>query len=297
MATFHHFRRLPKELGDQTWDAAVRNERPGAHVFSLEYDDAFSIDETLLDTKQAYLLQAIRRLPRPASPPESRARILRWFPRPLQPQRESENFMSGTGAFHNVYCAPNGVEEYTPLHRYRILPHQDLIILQPCYGLTIGTSWDNVFDRDDAFFGEDPSINDVPQWLWSVGLMGPENIAIEVAHPSTEAMAVCTELFYRLTGLTNVWMIDYRLNRRHKSTAPSEGLLYFGSQEERTVFYASDRKSTGARVQDVDEYGVVDNPNMNHRDSLIDEILERQRDRPYQVQLLACEWNSDRPSF
>ncbi|KAK9773212.1 putative 2EXR domain-containing protein [Seiridium cardinale] len=253
MATFHHFRRLPKELRDQIWDAAVRDERPGAHVFSLEYDVAFSIDETLLDTKQAYFLQApfvdylgqhhlqydqrswiilnpsmylVDRGLLTACK-ESRARILRWFPRPSQPQRDSEKFMSGTGAFHNVYCAPNGVEEYTPLHRYLILPHQDLIILQPCYGLTIDTSWDNVFNRDDDFLDEDPTINDVPQWSRRVGLMGPENIAIEVAHPSREDMASCTELFYRLTGLTNVWMIDYRLKRRHKgnSTVSRTALL------------------------------------------------------------------------
>ncbi|KAI1642462.1 uncharacterized protein F4817DRAFT_352899 [Daldinia loculata] len=250
--TFHSFGRLPPELRDKIWKLAIRPGGParrGAHIFSIYDGSGDDVDKAVVVAASCFkfhhnfstylidggLWNACK---------ESRLLIERVFDskkwdavrdRRLRShtgnpvQVKGEHLMPATGYFRG----DDSTDRY-----FTVVPYRDLFCLQP--------------EILDYFNCEDISKPDgvaLGSTRW--GFHGLQNIALEydpawgitvekadlgMRHRLSIVESIIQPLF-NAKGLSYVWLIDYRIKRRH----------YVPTKEETTerdpiIFYGSDRR-------------------------------------------------------
>ncbi|KAJ4259705.1 hypothetical protein NW762_007636 [Fusarium torreyae] len=266
MSTFKHFSDLPRELRDQIWSLAIREDRPGVHIFR-GYDrrkdkvmkthamvscDSYSrtlaepswhqcfpnIDEDCSDKNVSTYLQdggMWTACKESRLVMESYYRQSEWqdihmdASKPYARRKDiQETFkMPSTGYFAGG-----------PLHCFTVFPHRDLFVLQ----------------TDDLESVDWASVGDEPLFFWTLpDFEGIKHIAIEYnpewgIQMSKDISCFCymdiveiiiEAAFEVETSICKIWFIDHSLRRRADAPTFEEKS---GNWIETNAFYASDRR-------------------------------------------------------
>ncbi|KAI7788105.1 hypothetical protein LA080_013412 [Diaporthe eres] len=220
MAKFHPFADLPKELRDEIWDMAIRDDDPAVHFFSI-YDAQNDPDSVVNPAKKVYAPRA------PCVPGFSVG-----FAAPRRPGSDQlswiDSNLSGylielglwTACFKCQFIRDNGERQYLTVR-----PSTDLLCLQLPDNSSI--SWDSKRHWQ--------LIQDFPfklfrgyenKWPWYsspiINVAVEFNPAWETFDPKkdhgpfkgiTDSFSESNEIH----GLKTLWFIDYSLSRKYKS--------------------------------------------------------------------------------
>ncbi|KAG5820886.1 hypothetical protein H9Q74_000439 [Fusarium xylarioides] len=263
MASFERFAELPKELRDQIWSFAGRDDRPGVHIFGqhdktkkntsesrfLRYDDRTSeswaapswrryyenFNEDRSDENiSTYLIDGglwtachESRLIMERRFEQSKRRHDDEYTRPRH-DRTKEVFRKAT----------TGCFDGTPLHPVTVFPHRDLFVLQ-CNDLK-NVNW--------SLLGLEASMETPAE-----GFNGVRHVALEYdprwwseAHSRTTPLCLIEDVweimeaaFEMWPNVWKLWFIDRSLRRKKEAPAFKETAE---DGCEINAFYASDRR-------------------------------------------------------
>ncbi|KAG4257828.1 hypothetical protein FPRO04_11601 [Fusarium proliferatum] len=263
MAEFERFPELPRELRDHIWSMAVRDDRPGVHVFG-QYDEAKrhksgsrflrsgdvvsgtwaapswrryfeNLDKDLGDENiSTYLIDGGLW----TSCHESRLIMERRFEQSKR-KHDDEDTRPRRDRTKEVFRkATTGCFDGTPLHPVTVFPHRDLFVLQ--FNDLKNVNW--------SLLGLEASMATSAE-----GFNGVRHVALEydpkwwsVAHPRTTPLCVAEDVWEIMEGAFKMWpnvwkfwFIDRSLRRKKEAPAFKETAE---DGFEINAFYASDRR-------------------------------------------------------
>ncbi|EXA35828.1 hypothetical protein FOVG_12954 [Fusarium oxysporum f. sp. pisi HDV247] len=262
MASFKRFAELPRELRDQIWSMAIRDDRPGVHIFG-QYDgenDNGNEDRSLTRGDWPSNTWA--------------APSWRWYFENLNKDRSDENistYLIDGGLWtachesrlvmekrfeqskRSIYRRPDsgrareeelfkkattGYFYGSPLHCVTVFPHRDLFVLQAEDLSKVDWGWlafEAALASPKEDFGGVRHIAIEYDEKWWKEILESEYISDA---PSIWALI---DAAFELSGVIyTLWILDRSLRRKKDASALKEkkGKSYFSTD----IFYASDRK-------------------------------------------------------
>ncbi|KAI1034285.1 hypothetical protein LB503_012466 [Fusarium chuoi] len=257
MASFTRFAELPKELRDQIWSMAIRDDRPGVHIFG-------KYDKTMGNTSESRFLRHHDILSQTWAAPSWR----RYFEN-LNGDRSDENIstylidgglwtachesrlimekrfeLSKRKSYQENYSSHDRTKEVfkkatigcfdgTPLHLVTVFPHRDLFVLQS----------DSLKNVDWFLIGLDAAMASSEE-----GFNGVMHVAFgynpkwsaEIVHDlGDDIRAIVEGAFEMWPHVRKLWFIDHSLKRKKDAPVFKEKA---GNGYEINAFYASDRR-------------------------------------------------------
>ncbi|RBR13572.1 hypothetical protein FVER53590_08531 [Fusarium verticillioides] len=257
MASFTRFAELPKELRDRIWSMAIRDDRPGVHIFG-------KYDKTRENTSESHFLRHHDILSETWAAPSWR----RYFEN-LNGNHSDENIstylidgglwtachesrlimekrfeLSERKSYQKNYSSHDRTKEVfkkatigcfdgTPLHPVTVFPHRDLFVLQS----------DSLKNVDWFLIGLDAAMASSEE-----GFNGVMHVAFEynpkwsadIVHDlGDDICAIMEGAFEMWPKVRKLWFIDRSLKRKKDAPAFEERA---DNGYEINAFYASDRR-------------------------------------------------------
>ncbi|EGU88305.1 hypothetical protein FOPG_09289 [Fusarium oxysporum f. sp. conglutinans race 2 54008] len=263
MASFERFAELPKELRDQIWSFAGRDDRPGVHIFG-------QYDKTKENTGERQFLRYNDRISKSWAAPswrryyenfnedrsdenistylidgglwtachESRLIMERRFEQSNR-KRDDEDTCPRHDKTKEVFKkATTGCFDSTPLHPVTVFPHRDLFVLQ-CNDLKnvnwslLGLEASMAFDAEGFNGVMHVALEYDPKWWYETR---PQSRSLCMSDDVWEIMEGAFEMW---PNVRKLWFIDHSLRRKKEAPAFKEKA---DNGYEINAFYASDRR-------------------------------------------------------
>ncbi|WZH45418.1 2EXR domain-containing protein [Fusarium acuminatum] len=246
MTTFRRFTELPREIRDRIWTLAIRDDRPGVHIFGQYKTGSHRIESwggTSFDLVAPSWSRYFESLDEHRSDEnistylidgglwtachESRSIMEKHF---KQSERQSNlrphNKYGVTSSEKELFKrATSGYFDCAPLEIVTVFPHRDLFILQH----------DDLEKVDWLCLGHEASMASTRE-----GFSGVGHIAIEYDRSWGDGIDIDYELLHGCVGAQyTLWFIDRSLKRKSQAPVYKEEL---DCSWKLNSFYASDRK-------------------------------------------------------